>query len=190
MQSKPLSTGNLPPDDDIEDLWERMAKIYGHKWTSSYGDADDGTWRAGLRGLTRKHIAHGLTKCVRGAEVWPPSLPEFIAMCKPTPQDFGLPNFETAYREAIRGCAVDDHVWTHPAVYHAMQEVGRYEFKNFTDSRLRQLFERAYEITCRRVMDGEQLDAPIPKALPEKISVTTPEAAARGVAALRGVLSK
>lgn len=69
-------------------VWERMAHMYGHRWTSNYGAEDDGTWRKGLAGLTPAQIGAGFMKCLErrpapGEEDWPPTLNEFRAMCKP-----------------------------------------------------------------------------------------------------------
>ena len=63
-------------------LWERMAKIYGHKWVSSFGAADDDTWLMGLRDVTPQQIGIGLERCRTRPEPWPPTLPEFRALCK------------------------------------------------------------------------------------------------------------
>ena len=63
-------------------LWERMAKIYGHKWVGSFGAADDGTWLSGLRDVTPSQIGIGLERCRTRSEPWPPTLPEFRALCK------------------------------------------------------------------------------------------------------------
>lgn len=59
-----------------------MAKIYGHKWVSSFGAADDGTWLSGLRDVTLSQIGIGLERCRTRSEPWPPTLPEFRALCK------------------------------------------------------------------------------------------------------------
>ncbi len=67
----------------IDLLWERMAKIYGHKWVSSYGETDDGSWLSGLHDVTPAQVSVGLEHCRTSAEPWPPSLPEFRAMCLP-----------------------------------------------------------------------------------------------------------
>src|SRR5690554_5480115 len=67
--------------ETIAKLWQRMAMIYGHKWTSAYGDKDDGTWSSGLSGITGRQIAAGLRACVDSGEPWPPTLPEFRALC-------------------------------------------------------------------------------------------------------------
>lgn len=62
--------------------------MYGHRWTSNYGNEDDGTWRKGLAGLTPEQIGLGLAKCLErrpapGEEDWPPTLTEFRAMSLP-----------------------------------------------------------------------------------------------------------
>jgi hypothetical protein len=62
-------------------LWMRMARIYGHRWISNHGDADDGTWLEGLAGVTLDGIKRGLEACRDSGEEWPPSLPKFRAMC-------------------------------------------------------------------------------------------------------------
>lgn len=70
-------------DDLVERLWERMTMVYGHKWTSAYGLQDDGTWLMGLGDVTPEQVGMGLEKCRTSAEPWPPTLPEFRAMCMP-----------------------------------------------------------------------------------------------------------
>lgn len=57
--------------------------IYGHRWPSAYGLQDDGTWLTGLGDVTPKQVGIGLEKCRISAEPWPPTLPEFRAMCLP-----------------------------------------------------------------------------------------------------------
>ena len=64
-----------------------MAMVYGHRWVSSYGEADDGTWLAGLHDVTTDQIGSGLEKCRTSKEGWPPTLPEFRAMCLPERRD-------------------------------------------------------------------------------------------------------
>lgn len=61
-----------------------MANLYGHRWVSGYGEADDGTWLRGLRGLTPMQLANGLNACCESGDAWPPSLPVFRALCKGT----------------------------------------------------------------------------------------------------------
>ncbi|QBQ54947.1 hypothetical protein [Nitrosococcus wardiae] len=76
-------------DKLITRLWAKMTQIYGHKWSSSYGDSTDQgkltetarTWKKGLRGITGEQIAHGLARCLERDDPWPPTLPEFRVLC-------------------------------------------------------------------------------------------------------------
>lgn len=69
--------------EHIARLWQRMAAIYGHKWVSSYGpDDSDDTWLRGLGGITPHEVAAGLSACVERADPWPPTLPQFRALCR------------------------------------------------------------------------------------------------------------
>lgn len=60
-----------------------MARIFGHRWASSYGETDDGTWEAGLSGLTEEEIKTGIVACLRWRQDWPPTLPQFRELCRP-----------------------------------------------------------------------------------------------------------
>lgn len=72
------------PKAVIDRFWLRMTEMYGHKWTSSYGDSDaDGTWSKGLAGLTNDELKAGFFACLNSGEAWPPSLPEFRVLCRP-----------------------------------------------------------------------------------------------------------
>ena len=63
--------------------------MYGHKWVSSMGAEDNGTWLAVLRDFTEDEIRNGLKACAYqssardGIDGWPPTLPQFVSMCKP-----------------------------------------------------------------------------------------------------------
>ena len=89
-----------------------MGHIFGHKFTSAYGEmAYDGnnlteaarTWASGLRGLTGEQIANGLRECVNCGASWPPTLPEFVKMCKGEGEnEFGLNYVPEYHREENR----------------------------------------------------------------------------------------
>lgn len=64
-----------------------MTAIYGHKWASAYGETDaDDTWARGLHDVSPQQLAAGLHACLWRTDPWPPTLPEFISMCKPEPK--------------------------------------------------------------------------------------------------------
>ena len=181
------SSQNLLKERHIANLWQRMVKIYGHRWTSSYGETDDGTWLKALQALTPAQVGWGLSRCAtHRADGWPPTLPEFRALCTPTAEDLGLPPLDTAYREAA--LADRDHRWSHPAVFAAAQAAGLFELRTFPESKSRPLFERAYEIVTRRILAGEQFDTPIPKGLEKQATPARREVAEAALAAMRTLL--
>lgn len=67
--------------DDIDEVYRRMARMYGHKFISNFGTADDGTWLMALSGLQRSDLTRGLTALLSHADDWPPSVPRFKRMC-------------------------------------------------------------------------------------------------------------
>lgn len=64
-------------------LWELMARMYGHKWSSAFGDEIDpgNVWAAVIDGLDEMQIRHGMRELVRQGYDWPPSAPEFRKLC-------------------------------------------------------------------------------------------------------------
>ena len=96
----------------MSNLWERMGYIYGHKFTSVYGEvAYDGselteaakTWAAGLAGLAGDDIAKGLRECIACGDSWPPALPDFVRMCNGKKDNgFGLDYIPEYHREVNR----------------------------------------------------------------------------------------
>ncbi|WP_447079292.1 replication protein P [Shewanella algae] len=136
-------------------------------------DAAKRTWARGLleaKITSYKQLQWGLRKALRSESPFWPSVGQFIKWCQPDPEDFGLPTSEAAFKEASRNShpASVDCKWTHPAVYVAAREAGKYELANLPRDKSWPLFQRAYSITVRRVLEGEDLSGKIPKALPQK----------------------
>ena len=92
----------------MSNLWERMGYLYGHKFTATYGElAFDGevltpaaqTWAYALTGITTEQLSNGLQRCIDSGEAWPPTLPEFVKMCKGKAEnEFGLDYTPEYYR--------------------------------------------------------------------------------------------
>ena len=184
---QPTSTHqSLLTERHIADLWRRMARIYGHRWTSAFGAKDDSTWLRGLRGVTPEQLGVGLAVCVRRADPWPPTLPEFLVLCTPTAEDLGLPTVDAAYREAVM--ADRDHIWSHPAVFVAARNAGSFKLRTLPEAKSGPLFERAYEIVVRRVLAGEQFTAPVPQALDKLPTPARPETVQSALASMRAAL--
>lgn len=101
-----------------------------------------------------------------------PSVGKFLSWCKPSLEAYGLPDAATAARQYAAnrqrmksGEFVD---WTHPAVYVAGQEIPSFDFMKMNERDYNALYERNYDIVCRRVFSGEDLYQAIPKALPKE----------------------
>lgn len=99
------SPGSGLTDAHVRRLWERMAMIYGHKWTSQYGEQDDGTWLLGLSDVRPEAIRDGLEACIKSDDEWPPGVPEFRRMCLGKPKggknEFGLDYVPEYYRPRV-----------------------------------------------------------------------------------------
>lgn len=190
---KPLQSESAPQTERlsqslIDRLWLKMAELYGQRWTASFGVSADQShaWAAALAGLTGQQLATGLAVLARSADEqlrrWPPSAPEFRALCEQrSPDAFGLPDVEVAFREACRNAhpaMANAQRWSHSAVFHAASESGFYNLTTLRMADARRLFERNYAIACRMVMDGQTLRE-IPKALPEKATAPRTEQVAR-----------
>jgi len=118
------------------------------------------------------------------------TLPAFRELCRITPDDLGLPDPVTAYREACcKQSPWSDQQWSHPAAHAAALVTGLFELHTLTEKDCLPMFKRNYEIMIRRVMAGENLDIPVLKALPETVVIpTTTEEGKRRCSMLREML--
>lgn len=135
MTMTPHHHGDAPQatlcEKHVKRLWERMRKA-NPRWISVYGQKDDGTWLLGLQGLTPEQIGNGIERYVRHGVIrngkaerdWPPSLPEFRAMCEPSAEDLGLPSAEEAYRLATIEVSRFRARWSNAVVYATAREFG------------------------------------------------------------------
>lgn len=64
-------------------LWQLMGSMFGHKWSSAYGDTvdPDRVWQACLSDVSPEQIRHGMSKLGRSGKDWPPAVPEFRNIC-------------------------------------------------------------------------------------------------------------
>ena len=59
-----------------------MTAMFGHSWVSAYGAEPSDTWLAGLIDMTEEEIRTGLVACLTWEDRWPPTLPQFRALCR------------------------------------------------------------------------------------------------------------
>lgn len=66
-------------------VWERMGEMFGQLWESSFGTAEDGaidTWTRGLADHSETSIRCALDLLKAWTKPFPPSLGEFVALCR------------------------------------------------------------------------------------------------------------
>lgn len=76
----------LPPQW-VERIWERFALVYGHTRTAPMFDGADiaevkAFWAHQLSGFSGATIGAALRALVDRADSWPPTLPEFVQLCR------------------------------------------------------------------------------------------------------------
>lgn len=124
---------------------------------------------------TEPMIRAGLSRARYEPSDFMPSVGKFLMWCKPSLEAYGLPDSKTAADEFIRGVRQDGYQYSHPAVYWAGISIPSYDRQTMDSKTYYSVYERAYDVILRRVFAGEQLEQPIPKALPERSVVKTPE---------------
>ena len=169
--------GNLPPAihaqpihvtpqtaEVVNDLFRRLRGIFPawrQAWPSTEAlDAAKAEWikefaDEGIR--TLEQIEFGIQKCRKLKKPFAPSVGEFIAMCAPGPEDFGMPAVGDAWIEALMT------TYSHEAVKLAAEATGLFDLRGAKqeDKGLRQRFEHNYAVVIRRAQEGQPLDGKI-----------------------------
>lgn len=169
--------GNLPPAvhaqplqvtpqtaEVVNDLFRRLRGIFPawrQAWPSTEAlDAAKAEWikefaDEGIR--TLEQIEFGIQKCRKLKKPFAPSVGEFIAMCVPGPEDFGMPSVAGAWMEALM------ETYSHEGVKIAAIATGLFDLRaaKQEDKGLRQRFDHNYAVVIRRAQEGQPLDGKI-----------------------------
>ena len=169
--------GNLPAESHVRplditpqtvevvnDLFRRLRGIFPawrQAWPSTEAlDAAKAEWikefaDAGIR--TLEQIEFGIQKCRKLKKPFAPSVGEFIAMCVPGPEDFGMPSAAGAWMEALM------EAYSHEGVRIAAIATGLFDLRSAKqeDKGLRQRFDHNYAVVIRRAQEGQPLDGQI-----------------------------
>lgn len=142
-------------------LWLRMTELYGHKWTSVHGESDTSdTWGKVLFGLGREQLAAGMQACAKSDDPWPPSAPEFRAMCEAGRSALGIPDVATAWREAVEASSdVINWKFSHPIVQEAARLTDWYSIRTGTPKAetVQNRFNKRYADLVAKLQRGESL---------------------------------
>lgn len=130
-----------------------------------------------LAGFTEAEARVGLVACL--GRDWPPTLPEFMRLCRPWMDP------ETAFHEAIAGMTarkrgeVGD--WSHPAIFHAARAVGSHDLLNCGYGVMKSRWERAFRDELARGQ-WEPVPTPAPALPAPGGTLATREDAAKAMA--------
>ncbi len=111
---------------DIAELWINLTQAFGQRFTSSYGEQDNGVWLEMLRDFTRIELGQGFKIMLshfkqqerERKEVWPPNVKEFYLYCCDIFKYHGLASPRAAYDEAQYNISGGWH-WSHPTIFYA-----------------------------------------------------------------------
>lgn len=179
-----LTSTRPAPISWVEKLFERMQALYGNKFVDMWRDTNidlvKQLWSEEMGKLSSDDLKRGYAALM--ARDWPPSLPEFVKMCKPSVDP------TVAYYEAVNGMQARERgekgQWSHPAIFWAAVQISAFDLKNQSYSQLKTRWEK----TLQDQMDkGEWAAVPEPMlALPEPgKSVMSAEHAAKMVQELQ-----
>ncbi len=154
-------------DKEVLEIWKRMGAIYGYKWTSSYGEEVDSLWRRAMQSLPVDRLKVALGRMAKRPDAWPPSLPEFLALAKVTPEEVGAPDFDAAWKEATNRSPHSDWIpWSHRCVYWAATWTGQTDLHE-RGQYMHKAFDREYQ---RALEQADSLAEPPLGRLPSKTS--------------------
>ena len=143
-------------DKIICHAWQRMISIYGHKWSSHLGFADDGTglltdaaktWQKGLSGVTLEQLKYGFDMLIFKNHDWPPSLPEFRKLCLSNVPS-GIPSADEVLQVLV---AVQGRTGTlasryqHPLIFAISQSINLFELRRARSLDAMRMIKSAYE---------------------------------------------
>lgn len=112
--------------------------------------------QVGLEDLTKIKI--GVAKFRTNASPFVPSPGQFIAMCKPTAEDYGLKSTEMAFQEASTQIyGNESKVYSHITVKHARDLTGYFLLTNQPRVVSFPIFERNYEESVKQFLEGKIL---------------------------------
>ncbi len=165
--------------DAINQVFAELKLAYHNQFYKAYPNVEElgmakQLWLHALCDLSPARLRAGVRRAIKNSE-YLPSLHTLREFCDPEPHELGLPDARAAYIEACRAPSPKrDAHWSHPIVYRAGHESDWFFLANTPESVAFPVFKRNYELLIERLLNGEQLDVPLPKALPEEIHTPLP----------------
>lgn len=146
----------------IDQLFNRFDGMYSNRFRSAFVDKSAinnwrNAWSEALseEGVTPQQVGDAIKAC-RMKYDWPPTLPEFLKLCKPeTSFDYYAAFIEAV--EQIHKRTTGDDKWSHPAIYWAAVVIGTFDLRNATWSAI----EKRWTTTLKNELaKGQWPDVP------------------------------
>lgn len=171
----------------VEALFSEFEALYGIRFADMWKGTDIAhvkqVWAKALSGLAVREIRNGLDRC--RFKDWPPSLPEFLSLCRPSPDP------EKAFvlaQELVSRCAGGEHVWPDRALYWAAVEFGFFDLRSMSWVLAKNRWSRIWMEKCA----CEKTLPPVPEPMARLVSpgkpLTDRETAKRYLARLKRLM--
>lgn|SRR5690606_12779246 len=160
--------------DAINQIFTELELAYHNQFRRAFPDATQlgmakQLWLHSLCDLSPARLRAGVRRALKDSEFLP-SLHTLRRYSDPSPQELGLPDAHAAYVEACRAPTPKrGQKWSHVVVYRAGMESDWFFLANTPESIAFPVFKRNYQLLIERLLNGDNLDVPLPKALPEEI---------------------
>lgn len=175
----PGNVQNTMPTEDhitaINQMFTEFQLAYHNQFHKAFSDDQKvimakQLWVKTLCDLSPERIMLGARRAIKESE-YLPTIHTVRKLCEPNPEELGLPDAYNAYLQACRAASPKiEQSWSHPIVYLAGTASDWFFLSSTIEAKAFPVFKRNYEILCERALNGEQLDMPILKAIPETIN--------------------
>jgi len=168
--SQPSVPKTLPPGtvEVVNALFKELQAIFP-AWKQAW--PNDEALNSAKRSWTKAFIVAGINQIEQirfGIERsralgtdFIPSVGKFVSLCQPTPEMLGIPPHIKAFREALlnlHAARRTSREWSHPAIRHAALQCEMYNLTELTPEKAAKVFDRAYDITIRMMVQGQPLE--------------------------------
>jgi hypothetical protein len=181
-QASPTPAGQNKPDitdaliGAINEAFAIFRVNYHNQFQKAYPDLDTlnfakRLWASELATYPAQAIVQSARQLIQDQEFLPTLHAMVRLLKKPLWAQLGLPDVHAAFVEACRAPSPKaSFQWSHPAVYFAGRASDWFFLASAGEEQSLPVFKRNYEMICERVLQGEDLELPLAKALPSEIS--------------------
>jgi len=120
------------------------------QWTKAFIDS-------GIN--TIESIERGIKYCRIESPICIPRIKDFLSWCKPRAEEFGIPDIDYSYQEAIKNSS-PYHLpksWTHKFIEQVTKNCGLYELSHLPSQKSFELFKYFYEKNLNDLLNGKDI---------------------------------